>query len=159
IGVRLERALHRLRDGQNGQPMRPSTARTRIHGDLHLGQVLWSEGDFYLIDFEGEPARPIEERRRKDSPLKDVASMLRSFSYAAYASLFARGGGRTEEVDRLEPWARAWQAWVGAAFLKGYVAAAGTSPLLPADPVQRSSLLTLFLIDKALDELRYELTN
>jgi trehalose synthase-fused probable maltokinase len=154
-GDRLARTLHQLRDGPNGQPMRPSTARTRIHGDLHLGQVLWSEGDFYLIDFEGEPARPLDDRRRKDSPMKDVAGMLRSFSYAAYAALFAHPA----DVARLEPWARAWQAWVGAAFLKGYVAAAGTAPLLPSDPVQRTSLLNLFLIDKALYELQYEMNN
>jgi len=155
----LERRLHRLRDGQNGRPMRLATARTRIHGDLHLGQVLWSEGDFYLIDFEGEPARTLEERRRKDSPLKDVAGMLRSFGYAAYAALFARSAGRAEDVDRLEGWARAWQTWVGASFLKGYLAAAGVAPFLPEDPVQRASLLNLFLIDKALYELKYELDN
>ena len=136
-----------------------STARTRIHGDLHLGQVLWSEGDFYLIDFEGEPARSLEERRRKDSPIKDVAGMLRSFGYAAYAALFARAAGRADEVDRLEGWARAWQKWVGASFLKGYLGIAGTAPFVPEDPVQRASLLNLFLIDKALYELRYELDN
>jgi maltose alpha-D-glucosyltransferase/alpha-amylase len=156
---RLEHALQALRDGNGGPPMRLSTARTRIHGDFHLGQVLWSEGDFYLIDFEGEPARPIEERRRKDSPMKDVAGMLRSFSYAAYAALFAHAGGRGEEVERLEPWARAWQLWVGAAFLKGYLRAAGTAPFLPDDPAQRTALLNLFLIDKALYELRYEMNN
>jgi maltose alpha-D-glucosyltransferase/alpha-amylase len=159
LADRLERALHRLRDGDNGHGLRPGAARTRIHGDLHLGQVLWSEGDFYLIDFEGEPARPLEERRRKDSPLKDVAGMLRSFSYAAYAALFSHTGGRAEDVDRLEPWARAWQTWVGAAFLKGYTAAAGVLPLMPADHVQRASLLNLFLIDKALYELQYEMNN
>jgi trehalose synthase-fused probable maltokinase len=156
---RIERTLHVLRDGTDGQPMRLSTARTRIHGDLHLGQVLWSEGDFYVIDFEGEPARPLDERRRKESPMKDVAGMLRSFSYAAYAALFEDAAGRAGEVDRLEPWARAWQAWVGGAFLKGYLAAAGTPPFLPEDPVQRESLLNLFLIDKALYELKYEQNN
>jgi maltose alpha-D-glucosyltransferase/alpha-amylase len=160
VSERLERTLHDLRNGHKGQPMRPSTARTRIHGDLHLGQVLWSEGDFYLIDFEGEPARSLEARRRKDSPMKDVAGMLRSFSYAAYAALFTHAAGRAGEVDRLEPWARAWQAWVGAAYLKGYVAAAGSgAQLLPEDPVQRTSLLNLFLIDKALYELQYEMNN
>jgi maltose alpha-D-glucosyltransferase/alpha-amylase len=156
---RLERALHRLRDGSDGHGLRPGAARTRIHGDLHLGQVLWSEGDFYLIDFEGEPARPLEERRRKDSPLKDVAGMLRSFSYAAYAALFSHTGGRAEDVDRLEPWARAWQTWVAAAFLKGYTAAPGVLPLVPADHGQRAALLNLFLIDKALYELQYEMNN
>jgi maltose alpha-D-glucosyltransferase / alpha-amylase len=156
---RLARRLHLLRDGQNGQPLRLSTARTRIHGDFHLGQVLWSEGDFYLIDFEGEPARSLEERRRKDSPLKDVAGMLRSFGYAAYAALFARSAGRAEDVDRLEGWARAWQTWVGASFLKGYLATAGSAPFLPQDHGQRASLLDLFLIDKALYELKYEMNN
>jgi maltose alpha-D-glucosyltransferase/alpha-amylase len=159
VTERVERALHRLRDGEGGQPMRLSTARTRIHGDFHLGQVLWSEGDFYLIDFEGEPARPLDERRRKESPMKDVAGMMRSFSYAAYAALFAHAAGRSDEVDRLEPWTRAWQAWVGASFLRGYLAAAGAAAFVPDDPVQRAALLDLFLIDKALYELQYELNN
>ena len=154
---RVERALHGFRQGQNGQPMRLTTARIRIHGDFHLGQVLWSEGDFYLIDFEGEPARTIGERRQKDSPLKDVAGMLRSFSYAAYAALFAHAAGRPGEVDRLEPWARAWQSWVGASFLRGYMATAGAAPFIPDDPAHRAALLELFLIDKALYELQYEL--
>jgi maltose alpha-D-glucosyltransferase/alpha-amylase len=156
---RIERALRGLRDGEDGQPMRLSTARTRIHGDSHLGQVLWSEGDFYLIDFEGEPARSLEERRRKDSPMKDVAGMLRSFSYAAYAALFARAVGHRDDIDRLEPWTRAWETWVGASFLKGYLAAAGAPPFLPDDPGQRTALLRLFLIDKAIYELQYELNN
>ena len=91
--------------------------------------------------------------------MKDVAGMLRSFSYAAYAALFAHAAGRADEVDRLEPWARAWQAWVGAAFLKGYIAGASATPLLTEDASQRASLLNLFLIDKALYELQYEMNN
>jgi maltose alpha-D-glucosyltransferase/alpha-amylase len=154
---RLDRTLHALGNGNGHDPLRLNAARTRVHGDFHLGQVLWSEGDFYLIDFEGEPARSIEERRRKDSPMKDVAGMLRSFSYAAYAALFAHAGGHGADVERLEPWARAWQLWVGASFLRGYLATAGDAPFVPDDPGQCAALLNLFLIDKALYELQYEL--
>ena len=130
-----------------------------MHGDYHLGQVLWAEGDFYILDFEGEPARPIEQRRRKQSPLKDVAGMLRSFSYAAHAALFAHTSARPEDLERLEPWARIWQTWTAGAFLRGYLKAAGTALFIPANPAQRDSLLELFVLDKALYELNYELNN
>ena len=105
-----------------------------MHGDYHLGQVLWAEEDFYILDFEGEPARSLGERRQKQSPLKDVAGMLRSFSYAAYAGLFAHTASRPAEFERLEPWARIWQTWTGAAFLRGYFATAGQALFVPADP-------------------------
>jgi maltose alpha-D-glucosyltransferase/alpha-amylase len=85
--------------------------------------------------------------------------MLRSFSYAAYAALFAHSAGRAGELERTEPWARAWGRWIGAAFLKGYLAAAGDAPFLPADPAERAGLLDLFVLDKALYELNYELNN
>src|SRR5262249_16089682 len=143
--------------GGSERPLEVTAARTRIHGDYHLGQVLWSESDFYLLDFEGEPARPIEERREKESPLKDVAGMLRSFSYAAYLALLGTDG--SGEIAMLEPWAEVWQCWVGAAFMKGYLATAGTAAFLTVDHVQRSRLLELFLLDKALYELNYELNN
>jgi maltose alpha-D-glucosyltransferase/alpha-amylase len=159
----LERAVTAMssrHDAQKNRPVEIQAARTRVHGDYHLGQVLWAEGDFYILDFEGEPARPLRDRREKESPLKDVAGMLRSYSYAAYAALFNRTMvGRVQEFERLEPWARAWERWAGAAFLKGYLAAAGSAPFLPADPVQRAALLDLLLVDKALYELNYELNN
>jgi maltose alpha-D-glucosyltransferase/alpha-amylase len=134
-----------------------TAAKLRIHGDYHLGQVLWAEGDFYILDFEGEPTRPLHERREKHSALKDVAGMLRSFRYAAYASLFAHTASRPAELERLEPWARHWHTWARAAFLRGYFGTAGQAPFVPADPVQRDSLLRLFVVAKALYELNYEL--
>jgi maltose alpha-D-glucosyltransferase / alpha-amylase len=155
----LERTEAALQQIQEAKAFDVIAARIRIHGDFHLGQVLWSEGDFYLVDFEGEPARPLDQRRQKESPLKDVAGMVRSFSYAAYAQLFANTAGRWTDFDRLEPWARVWQLWSGAAFLKGYLAAAGSTPFLPADIEQRRALLDLFLLDKAFYELNYELNN
>jgi maltose alpha-D-glucosyltransferase / alpha-amylase len=136
-----------------------STSKIRVHGDYHLGQVLWTEGDFYILDFEGEPARPLHERRLKHSPLKDVAGMLRSFSYAAHAGLFALGVARPEWVDALEPWAHLWEAWASGAFLKGYFTAVDRALFLPAEVSQRDALLRLFVLDKVLYELSYELNN
>ena len=92
----LDHAAATLHKGCGQEHAQPSMSRIRIriHGDYHLGQILWAEGDFYILDFEEEPARPLDERRRKESPVKDVAGMLRSFSYAAYAALFAHSAGR-----------------------------------------------------------------
>jgi maltose alpha-D-glucosyltransferase/alpha-amylase len=90
----------------------PGMTRIRCHGDYHLGQLLWYENNFVIIDFEGEPMRPLAERRRKQSPFKDVAGMLRSLSYAAYAALFAFTRTRPEDMGRLEPWAAFWQHWI-----------------------------------------------
>jgi maltose alpha-D-glucosyltransferase/alpha-amylase len=151
-----ERLLERLRAAPS---LEFTATKIRVHGDYHLGQVLWAEGDFYILDFEGEPARPIEQRRQKQSPLKDVAGMLRSFGYAAYASLFAHTASRPAEFERLEGWARLWQTWSSAAFLRAYLQTAGAAQFVPAVPSQRDALLQLFVIDKALYELNYELNN
>jgi maltose alpha-D-glucosyltransferase/alpha-amylase len=148
--------LERIR---SAQALELTASKIRVHGDYHLGQVLWSEGDFYLLDFEGEPARSIEERRRKQSPLKDVAGMIRSFGYAAYAGLFAHTASGRAELERLEPWARIWQTWTTAAFLRGYFTAAADALFVPALDAQRDALLQLFVLDKALYELNYELNN
>jgi maltose alpha-D-glucosyltransferase/alpha-amylase len=134
-------------------------SRTRIHGDYHLGQVLWAENDFVILDFEGEPARPLAERREKQLPLKDVAGMLRSYSYAAYAALFAQTLDRPADFDRLEPWARLWETWNSAVFLQSYLTAAGEAPFVPKSRAVLESLLGAFLLDKALYELRYELNS
>jgi maltose alpha-D-glucosyltransferase/alpha-amylase len=136
-----------------------TASKIRVHGDYHLGQVLWAEGDFYILDFEGEPARPLAERRARQSPLKDVAGMVRSFGYAAYAGLFRHTATRSEDFARLEPWARVWQTWATAAFLRAYFATAGSAQFVPAEPSQRDALLLLFVLDKAFYELNYELNN
>jgi maltose alpha-D-glucosyltransferase/alpha-amylase len=136
-----------------------SSSKIRVHGDYHLGQVLWAEGDFYIIDFEGEPARPIAQRRAKQSPFKDLAGMIRSFSYAAYAGLFAHVSTRSAGVGEMEPWARIWQTCASASFLKGYFGTVDGARFIPAEPSQRDLLLQLFMLDKALYELNYELNN
>jgi maltose alpha-D-glucosyltransferase/alpha-amylase len=131
----------------------------RVHGDYHLGQVLRTEEDFVIIDFEGEPARPIAERRAKQSPLKDVAGMIRSFSYAAYAALFAFTQHAADDFSALEPWADTWQHWAAGAFLNSYLAALGGTGLLPRGVVNRHALVTAFTLDKSMYELAYELNN
>src|SRR5439155_5148931 len=130
----------------------------RVHGDYHLGQVLRTEEDFIILDFEGEPARSIADRRVKHSPLKDVAGMIRSFGYAAYAALFAFTMHAADEYAALEPWADTWEHWAADAFLNAYLAAIGDAPLLPRGG-DRAALLAAFTLDKAMYELSYELNN
>ena len=133
--------------------------RIRCHGDYHLGQVLVSEGDVIIIDFEGEPARPLQERRAKSSPLRDVAGMLRSFSYAALTGLGAATQTRREDVDRLAPWAELWERWIGALFLRAYLGATAGAAFLPPDSGDLDLLLHAFTVHKAMYELGYELNN
>ena len=136
-----------------------AATRIRVHGDYHLGQVLRTGDDFVILDFEGEPARPLARRRAKQSPVKDVVGMLRSFDYAAGAALFEAAGDRPADLERLAPHARAWPAWTSAAFLRHYLATAAGAPFLPGEPAHLDRLLGAFLLDKALYELLYELNN
>src|SRR6185437_14698529 len=135
-------------------------SRTRIHGDYHLGQVLWTGSDFVIIDFEGEPARPLPERRAKRSPLQDVAGMLRSFHYAAISPLLdPRGRHAAADRERLLPWAAAWSRWSGSQFLSQYLETASGAAFLPSGGGELASLLDLYLLQKAIYELGYELNN
>ena len=118
-------------DGTLGQ-------RIRIHGDYHLGQVLQVRTDFVILDFEGEPARPIAQRRAKLSPLKDVAGMLRSLGYAAYAGLIGHTARRPEDWESLEPWARLWEQSIAAEFLRAYRATAQGAAFLPSSEIELS---------------------
>jgi maltose alpha-D-glucosyltransferase/alpha-amylase len=137
-------------------------ARIRIHGDYHLGQVLFTGNDFMIIDFEGEPARPLSERRIKRSALRDVAGMLRSFHYAPYAVVFGQSEGsviRPEDFAALEAASRFWQRCVGAAFLRAYLAESAGAPHLPGKRDELRILLDAYLLEKALHEIVYELNN
>jgi maltose alpha-D-glucosyltransferase/alpha-amylase len=142
-----------------GEPIRDheSLVKIRCHGDYHLGQVLWQESDFVILDFEGEPTKTIAERRAKQSPMKDVAGMLRSFEYAAYSELLNVCRDQPEAFERLEPWARIWRTWTSATFLGSYRKTAAESILLPADTEPTRRLLDLFMLEKLLFELKYEL--
>jgi maltose alpha-D-glucosyltransferase/alpha-amylase len=166
--------------------------RIRIHGDYHLGQTLrtggvpaansaagtciketrtrettngeWGAGDFVLLDFEGEPARYLAERRRKQSPLKDVAGMIRSFSYVAQAGLkrFLDSRGDSMQIadfDRLGAWAVTWQKSVSSEFFSAYRKTISTNNALLPPPQQAQTLLEAYLLEKGLYELLYELNN
>jgi maltose alpha-D-glucosyltransferase/alpha-amylase len=133
--------------------------RIRIHGDYHLGQVLRVKSDFVILDFEGEPARSLDIRRMKHSPLKDVAGMLRSFNYAAWAALMRYSSRRPEDQSKLEPWATLWDESASAEFLHAYMETMAGSHLVPATPAAQWSLLDLYLLEKAFYELIYELNS
>jgi len=131
--------------------------RIRIHGDYHLGQVLKVKTDFVILDFEGEPARPLVERRARQCPLKDVAGMLRSFSYAAYSSLINYTTRHPEDIASLEPWAQLWERCVSAEFLRAYRNATQGAKFLPVAAGEFRKVLDAFLIHKAMYEVLYEL--
>jgi len=133
--------------------------RMRIHGDYNLSRVVRVKTDYFIQDFAGEPGRSLAERRAKQSPLKDVAGMLRSFSYAAHVTLMNFTARRGEDVARLEPWARLWERSTAAAFLRAYRESTMGAEFLPSDPLDFQRLLGAFWLDKALDELLYELNN
>jgi maltose alpha-D-glucosyltransferase/alpha-amylase len=131
--------------------------KIRIHGDYHLGQVLVTRNDFVIVDFEGEPGRSLEQRRAKQSPLRDVAGMLRSFSYAEHTAL--RNAAHSEvEFNKLAPLVNAWTAEVRTAFVSAYDAGARGAALY-GSLQPGTGLLALFELEKALYELRYELSN
>jgi trehalose synthase-fused probable maltokinase len=136
--------------------------RTRIHGDYHLGQVLYTGADFAIIDFEGEPARPLSQRRLKRSPLQDVAGMLRSFHYAAHAPLLASTGSvnvNDGNREKLNGWAEVWSKWVSERFLDEYMKTARGAEFLPPSREEIMALLQLHVLEKAVYELGYELNN
>jgi trehalose synthase-fused probable maltokinase len=138
--------------------------KLRVHGDYHLGQVLRTNGGFVIVDFEGEPARPLADRRALACALKDVAGMQRSFAYAARAAMLRAAevaGGETGLLERLVPWANAWETGVRAAFLEGYLAetAARGAAFLPRRPETITRVLEAYEVDKALYELAYELNH
>ena len=136
--------------------------RIRCHGDFHLGEVLFTGKDFIFIDFEGEPQRPLGERRIKRSPLHDVACMVRSFDYITAMALFKQielGTLQAQDLPSLEPWAAFWHRWVSAIFLKAYLNALGNTDLLPQPKEQRLILLEAHLLEKTLQEVDYELSN
>jgi len=141
------------------EDLRLKALRTRIHGDYHLGQVLRVKNDYVILDFEGEPGRSLAERRAKQSPLKDVAGMMRSFSYAGYAGLMTFTARRAPDFEKLEPWANLWETSSTAEFLRAYHGLAHGAKFLPSDLVAFRSLLEAFLLDKALYELRHELNH
>ena len=137
---------------------RIEAVRVRCHGDFHLGQVLYTGKDFVFIDFEGEPARPLGERRFKRSALLDVAGMLRSFHYVTVAALRS-GQVRAEDMPVLAPWVSLWHRWVCAAYLGAYLDATAGARFIPARESQLRELLDFHLLDKCVYELGYELNN
>jgi maltose alpha-D-glucosyltransferase/alpha-amylase len=156
----LDAAIDRRLRGVMGAKL--AASRIRCHGDYHLGQVLYTGKDFVIIDFEGEPARSITERRIKRSPLRDVAGMLRSFHYAVFTAWADPSVGavlRPEDQARLEPTARYWYRWVSATFLKAYRAAMSATALLPRSDAELALMLDVYMLDKALYEVEYELNN
>jgi maltose alpha-D-glucosyltransferase / alpha-amylase len=140
-------------------PKSVSMLKVRYHGDLHLGQVLLTAGDFLITDFEGEPARSIEQRRRKGSVLRDVAGMMRSFDYARAVALDRSLTARPELRERLEPAFADWERQTRAAFIEGYGAGVGNARCVPSGPAETEQLIAFFEIEKALYELRYEMDN
>ena len=135
--------------------------RIRCHGDYHLGQVLYTGQDFVISDFEGEPARPLSERRMKHIPIMDVAGMLRSFHYAPHAALSRQQSKLLAGGDggRLDLWVRFWSGWVSVVFLKAYLSIAGRASFWPGTREVFQVFLDAHLLEKAVYEIRYELNN
>jgi maltose alpha-D-glucosyltransferase/alpha-amylase len=163
-GPLMEQAMHLLAQEarvlaifETFLDLRHGGQRIRCHGDYHLGQVLWTGADYVLTDFEGEPARPLRERRLKHSPLYDVAGMLRSLDYASWTALGKFGPEDARQT--LEPWAIYWSRWVRARFLGQYLTHVHGASFWPPSRKDAVQLLTIHELEKAVYELGYELNN
>ena len=133
--------------------------KTRFHGDFHLGQVLVVKNDFFIIDFEGEPARPLAERRRKSSPLRDVAGMIRSFDYASFTAVRQLAEARPAAAPRMTQLAEAWRHRAVDGFRAAYRKAMRGCAAYPASKTQARTMLAFFMLEKAVYEVSYELAN
>lgn len=151
----LPRLNNRIRDVLVG---RFEALRIRCHGDLHLGQILFTGSDFVLIDFEGEPARSLRERRYKRCPLRDIAGLLRSFEYAAEAGL-RQSHIRPEDAERLTPWAQSWAEWLTIIFTSTYLEHVQQAHFVPPPGQDFQRLLRFYMIEKCIYEIGYELNN
>ena len=129
----------------------------RIHGDYHLGQVLYTGKDVAIIDFEGDRQKALSERRRKRTPLRDVAGMLYSFQLAAFTTLLDTTAVREADRALVLPWAVEWQLWVSAAFLRAYLAATEGASFTAKDREETRLLLDVFVLSKALHEVETQL--
>jgi maltose alpha-D-glucosyltransferase/alpha-amylase len=137
---------------------RTNAAKIRIHGDYHLGQLVYTGKDFVILDFEGEPARPLSDRKMKRSALRDVAGMMRSFQYAAYAALWQQAL-RKEDVPFLERWADLWYRQTSSMFLQSYLKTTTGAMFTPQNSDDLQVMLEAYLLDKAVYEIGYELNN
>jgi len=148
ILAREKRSLNRRTNG----------AKIRIHGDYHLGQLLYTGKDFVILDFEGEPARPLSDRKMKRSPLRDVAGMMRSFQYVAYSALW-QPAMRQEDVPFLERWADLWYREMSSVFLQGYLNTTAGAIFIPKNSDDLQIIVESYLLDKAVYEIAYELNH
>jgi maltose alpha-D-glucosyltransferase/alpha-amylase len=135
-----------------------SAKKTRVHGDYHLGQILFTGNDFFIIDFEGEPARSLSERRLKRCPMSDVAGLIRSLHYAAF-TVSLKQTVKPEDRTFLEGWTDAWYRYMSGLFLGSYLARAREASFLPEQDEDLELLLQAFLLEKSVYELGYELNN
>jgi maltose alpha-D-glucosyltransferase/alpha-amylase len=147
-----------LAEEQRILEQRSGAAKIRIHGDYHLGQALYTGKDFIILDFEGEPARPLSERKLKRSALRDVTGMMRSFQYAAYSALW-QPSMRPEDIPFLERWADLWYREISSMFLQSYLTTTAGAVFIPEDPSELQIFLKAYLLDKAVYEIGYELNH
>jgi maltose alpha-D-glucosyltransferase/alpha-amylase len=134
-------------------------SKIRIHGDYHLGQVLFTGKDFIILDFEGEPARSYSERRLKRSPLRDVCGMIRSFHYAAYGGIFLNERIQKEDREKLIPFAEQWYHYMSGFFMQSYLETVAGSAFIPENKEDLDIMMQTYLLEKAIYELNYELNN
>ncbi|MBI1212196.1 MAG: maltose alpha-D-glucosyltransferase [Alphaproteobacteria bacterium] len=142
-----------------GLPSSLETMKSRYHGDYHLGQVVIMQNDFFILDFEGEPTRSLEERRRKHTPLKDVAGLLRSLDYAAWAALDRISESHPDRRELLTPHVISWRDLSRDAFLRAYQDSISGCATYPADVKAAEALLNLATLEKLFYEIKYELAN